>query len=58
MPSAIAAPHVAIAILAHFLDSADARNIAYGRTIDPQTCRPLANSPKPPVVLQRSGRAG
>jgi hypothetical protein len=58
VPSAIAAPHVAIALLAHWLDSAEARNLAYGRVIDPQTCRPLAASPRQPVALQRSVRTG
>jgi hypothetical protein len=58
VPSPITAPHVAIALLAHFLESPEARNVAYSRTIDPQTCRPLTNSPKEPVALQRAGRAG
>lgn len=61
VPSALGAPHVAIALLAHFLDSPEARNLAYSRVIDPQTCRPLSASPKQPVMLQRgvaTGRAG
>jgi hypothetical protein len=57
IPSAIAAPHVALALLAHFLDSPEARNLAYERTIDPRTCRPLANSPKEPVAIRRAGRS-
>jgi hypothetical protein len=56
VPSPAAAPHVALGLLAHFLDSADATNLAYGRVIDPLTCRPLANSPRQPVALQRAGR--
>jgi hypothetical protein len=58
VPSALGAPHVAIALLAHFLDSAEARNLAYGRVIDPQACRPLTASPKEPVALQRGGTTG
>jgi hypothetical protein len=58
LPSALGAPHVAIAILAHFIDSPEARNLAYGRVIDPQACRPLTASPKEPVALQRAGTAG
>jgi hypothetical protein len=58
VPSAISAPHIAIAMLAHFLDSPDARNLAYGRVIDPQSCRPLSGAPKEPVVLQRGGTSG
>lgn len=57
VPSPASAPHVALGLLAHFLDSADATNLAFGRVIDPQTCRPLAASAKAPVVLQRAGRA-
>jgi len=57
VPAPIAAPHVALGLLAHFLESPDATNLAYNRIIDPKQCRPLANSPKEPVSLQRGGRA-
>jgi hypothetical protein len=56
VPAPLAAPHVAIALLAHFLESPEARNLAYERTIDPQTCRPLQAAPKEPVALRRAGR--
>lgn len=58
VPSPIAAPHVALALLAHFLDSPDATNLAYDRQIDAKQCRPLADSPKEPVALRRAGRGG
>ena len=57
VPSPIAAPHIALALLAHFLDSSDARNLAYNRVIDPRQCRPLGASPNQPVTLARGGRA-
>lgn len=56
VPQPIAAPHVALAVIAHFLASADATNLAYERVIDPRKCRPLADSPKEPVPLRRAGR--
>jgi hypothetical protein len=59
VPSPIAAPHVALALLAHFLDSPDATNLAYEKVINAKQCRPLADSPKEPVALQRgAGRGG
>mgnify|MGYP003334866711 CR=1 FL=1 len=57
-PAVAAAPHVAIALLAHFLESKDAANLAYGRVIDAKQCRPLADSPKMPVPLRRAARGG
>mgnify|MGYP002632010836 CR=1 FL=1 len=57
VPSPIAAPHVAIAMLSHFLETPAATNLAYDRVIDPQQCRPLASSPLEPVALRRGGRA-
>lgn len=56
MPSPIAAPHVAVALLAHFAESAEGVNLAYARTIDPKQCRPLAASPNLPVATGRGGR--
>ncbi len=59
VPAPIAAPHVAIALLAHFLESTDATNLAYSKIIDAKQCRPLASSPNEPVALQRAaGRGG
>lgn len=58
VPSPAAAPHVALALLAHFLDSPDATNLAYSKVINAKQCRPLADSPKEPVALQRAARGG
>ena len=59
VPAPIAAPHLAIALLAHFLESTDATNLAYSKIIDPKQCRPLASSPNEPVALKRAaGRGG
>ncbi len=57
MPSPIAAQHVAVALLAHFAESAEGVNLAYSRTIDPKQCRPLAASPNMPVQVGRGGRS-
>ena len=58
VPAPSAAPHVAIALLAHFLESPDATNLAYKKVIDAKQCRPLATSSKEPVPLQRAGARG
>lgn len=57
LPSPISAPHVAIALLAHFAESAEGVNLAYSRTIDPKQCRPLASAPNIPVTIGRGGRS-
>lgn len=57
VPSPSAAPHVALALLAHFLDSPDATNLAYGRAINARQCRPLQDSVREPVALRRAGGA-
>lgn len=57
MPSPISAPHVAVALLAHFAESAEGVNLAYSRTIDPKQCRPLAASPNIPAQISRGGRS-
>ncbi len=56
VPAPLAAPHVSLALVAHFLESSDAVNLAYGRVIDPRQCRPLAASPREPVAIGRGGR--
>lgn len=58
VPAPIAAPHVALALLAHFLESPDATNLAYNKTIDPKQCRPLAKSSSEPVALQKANSRG
>jgi hypothetical protein len=57
VPAPLAAPHVALALVAHFLQSPEATNLAYLREIDAKKCRPLAASPNVPVTLRRGGRA-
>jgi hypothetical protein len=54
----LAAPHVALGLLTHFLDSPAATNLAYQRVIDPRQCRPLAASPQIPVPLRRATGGG
>jgi hypothetical protein len=57
MPAVGAANHVALALLAHFYDSADAADLCYTAKIGKSTCRPLAVSPHAPErklrVLER-----
>ncbi|PHX96082.1 MAG: hypothetical protein CK531_08485 [Gemmatimonadetes bacterium] len=58
VPSPITAPHVALALLAHFLDSPDATNLAYNKEINAKQCRPLADSSKEPVTLRKAVNGG
>jgi hypothetical protein len=45
------APHVAIALLAHFYASPAATDLCYDAAIARQSCRPLATSPRKPLPL-------
>lgn len=54
----LAAPHVALGLLTHFLDTPAATNLAYQRVIDPRQCRPLAESSRLPVPLRRESGGG
>lgn len=58
VPNVAGAPHVALALLAHFLDSPAATNLAYNRVIDPRQCRPLGASVTLPVALRRGASRG
>jgi hypothetical protein len=49
------AQHVAVAMLAHFYDSAEATDLCYESRIGKHTCRPLAQSPSRPVQIRRAG---
>lgn len=49
------AQHVAVAMLAHFYDSAAATDLCYESQIGKNTCRPLAQSPQRPVQIRRAG---
>jgi hypothetical protein len=51
MPSVGTAPHVAIALLAHFYESADAIDLCYAARIGKSTCRPLAEQVHRPLPL-------
>jgi hypothetical protein len=45
------APHVAVALLAHFYASAEATDLCYEARIGKQSCRPLASSSRKPLPL-------
>lgn len=53
MPAVAEAPHVAIALLAHFYESSEANDLCYGVAVGKQTCRPLAAQREKPVALAR-----
>ena len=53
LPSPLAAGHVALALLAHFYDSAAANDLCYESQIGRQQCRPLAAQAQRPVALAR-----
>ena len=56
IPAIGRAPHVALAVLAHFYGSADATDLCYGVSIGKQTCRPLATQARKPLPLAHGGR--
>jgi anti-sigma factor RsiW len=45
------APHIAVALLAHFYASPEATDLCYQAKIGKQTCRPLATSSRQPLPL-------
>ena len=47
------APHVAVALLAHWAASSEATDLAYGVRIQKGECRTLADSPRKPLPLAR-----
>jgi hypothetical protein len=51
MPSAVDAPHVALAVLAHFYDSSAATDLCYQAQIGRQTCRKLTDAPRKPLPM-------
>jgi hypothetical protein len=53
LPSPGRAPHVALALLAHFYASGEATDLCYQARIGQQTCRPLANASRKPLPLAR-----
>jgi hypothetical protein len=54
IPSLARAPHVALAVLAHFYGSAQATDLCYEAAIGKQNCRPLAASSRKPLPLART----
>lgn len=51
MPAVGDAGHVALAVLAHFYESAQAADLCYDAKIGKNTCRPLASSARKPLPL-------
>jgi hypothetical protein len=49
--SPLTAPHVALALLAHWASSSEAHDLAYGVRIGRGTCRPLAETTRRPLPL-------
>jgi hypothetical protein len=52
----LAAPHVAVALLAHWAATGGATDLAYGAHIAKGSCRPLADSPRKPLPLDAGER--
>jgi hypothetical protein len=55
-PNPLVARHVALALLAHFYDSAAATDLCYDAAIGRQQCRPLSAQREQPVALGRRTR--
>jgi hypothetical protein len=53
----LTAPHVAIALLAHWAASSEATDLAYGARIMKDNCRSLADSPHKPLPLTPGGKS-
>lgn len=49
------APHIAVGLLGFFYASPDATDLCYQAKIGPNTCRPLAQSPRKPLPLAGNG---
>jgi hypothetical protein len=57
MPNPLTASHIALALLGFFYHSPEATDLAYRAAIKKRTCRPLAESPRKPVSLDRGAGA-
>lgn len=57
MPDPLSAPHVAVALLAHFYGSPEGTDLCYRAQIRKGECRPLATSSRQPLPLAGGGPA-
>jgi hypothetical protein len=52
----LTAPHIAVALLAHWAASSAATDVAYGAKIGKDNCKLLADSPRKPLPLAPGGK--
>lgn len=57
IPAIAQAPHVALALLAHFYGGREANDLCYDASIGRESCRPLAASSRQPLPLARKAGA-
>lgn len=57
LPSPLNAPHIALALLAHWSSSPDAWNLALGAQVSPGTCRKLDDAVRAPLPLAPAAAA-
>ena len=56
-PDALTAPHVALALIAHWAGSSEATDLAYGVRIGKDNCRGLGDSPRKPLPIAGGGKS-
>lgn len=54
---ALTAPHVALALIAHWAGSSEAIDLAYGVRIGKDNCRGLGDSPRKPLPIAGGGKS-
>jgi len=57
LPNVVAAPHIALGMLAHFYGSSDATDLCYRARIGRNKCRPLAQNARKPLPLVDAPRS-
>jgi len=57
IPAVVQAPHVALALLAHFYGSREANDLCYDAVIGRESCRPLATTSRKPLPLAEKAGA-
>ena len=57
LPNVVAAPHIALGMLAHFYGSSDATDLCYRARIGRNKCRPLAQNARKPLPLADAPRS-